>query len=992
MPSALWRHVDNPRVPAVRSASLSCDKANHTILLFMKAIYAVAIAAVCLSSCIKDNLPEPAENGSEICSGTISVSFRTDISTRSSASPEEDALQSLTVMAYRDGMLERYGSSSGGREVTLPLYISEQYDLYAVANIDMEPPVDQRDLEKCRYTITSIGDLDGPMAMAWTRKGVTIDTEVSEMEMDLERLASRISFSVDASLLSGLEVKSVRLRQCALEMEIFPPSGFSRVTGAAQAGDCDMASSQDISDVNSGKAVCFYTLENCQGTLLPENRDPWDKIPDALGEKAGLCTYIEVECSFAPGHVLEGDVTYRFYPGSDNTSNFDIIRNRDLHVTLCPTGDGLKEISWKVETDLGYGEGFVSGSQSDGPYDLTGLYTGVMFGYRVDFSSELIEHLGGDASGCRLLMESGDGGRIEFSPLESIGGGIYTSTGTAFSPGTGRIMIVDGSGTTIQELTSGVRIMLPELIMSPSRQSPAAYDEPETVTINTGDANVYAYLVDGGGRSIVNRGFFSHEPYSFSESLTIQSNYDITKNIWSHISDRNESCSSPYVLSYSLGCENDGSSHAMNLELAQACCDIGSFMFTADEGSFGLTEENSASLCAADVNLEIVDNEWAGYQSSQHTVLVDNPSNLAFELSMIEVFTDDPSEYNAISTQNAIKYIDRYCILNSISYLSGRFYSGERTIYGNIDSFTSERNSYGDTFDEIDGRLAYPLKKVDLSVIHYSTLYFKSNNDRMYILMEGKFLKKDGGKASTRINVTDHLSDGSMKMDIIYGDDPEYGGGYNHQGIWTYYNGRLQQAQDNVMKKYANLDLQKLSGLYDRHIAGRKLTLNFSYDSSNGYMYVSSPSNPEGVSVDIKYSGTVQGYVKTYPKGTWFAAKDNYCSANFSSSTYTVVPGPSRKAIGRHFRDGMDGVYAQTFFDSKNSIGSANNYQHSAHPTSASCTVLVKTSSDGEYYPVEIPAFSLSANFYHGQEGVNYSVPLNGSTGGNYSYVNTVRK
>ena len=46
-----------------------------------------------------------------------------------------------------------------------------------------------------------------------------------------------------------------------------------------------------------------------------------------------------------------GDVTYRFYVGSDNCSNFDLERGREYDIRLSFRVGSLFEPDWKVELD-----------------------------------------------------------------------------------------------------------------------------------------------------------------------------------------------------------------------------------------------------------------------------------------------------------------------------------------------------------------------------------------------------------------------------------------------------------------------------------------------------------------------------------------------------------------------------------------------------------------------------------------------------------------
>ena len=81
---------------------------------------------------------------------------------------------------------------------------------------------------------------------------------------------------------------------------------------------------------------------------------------------------------------------------------------------------------------------------------------------------------------------------------------------------------------------------------------------------------------------------------------------------------------------------------------------------------------------------------------------------------------------------------------------------------------------------------------------------------------------------------------------------------------------------------------------------------------------------------------------------------------------------------GGAIKAGMDAIYAQTFFDSHNSIGSANSYHHAAHPTSLSVTIKIKVSSasTADLYPITLTWSATSLSYYHSQDGKTYSPTL----------------
>ncbi len=99
----------------------------------------------------------------------------------------------------------------------------------------------------------------------------------------------------------------------------------------------------------------FYVPENMQGTLLPGNTDSRKKTPDELTRqgleaRAAFLTYVEFQ-----GHLdrgaggYGGDVTYRFYLGENNCSNFDLARGREYEISLTFRVGSLFEPDWKVE-------------------------------------------------------------------------------------------------------------------------------------------------------------------------------------------------------------------------------------------------------------------------------------------------------------------------------------------------------------------------------------------------------------------------------------------------------------------------------------------------------------------------------------------------------------------------------------------------------------------------------------------------------------------
>lgn len=312
---------------------------------FMKRMMAVVVSAISmLVACTEEeSCRQPAGDG------VVFVLKGLEGFTRSAVSPSETAVNDVSVFAYYDGFLLNSGHWKDGEDMILSLDAGEEYDFYALANMgEVSLPVLEKDVEDFIYRITGPEALDGCLPMCWSLKGYVPDAS-APVYMEMTRLVSKVMLEVDPGD-TGLEVTGVYLMQSPLSVCPFAPDGSKASEGMVSSGD--KATSADLVRLNQGGTVGFYMLENMQGTLLPGNTDPMKKVPLSVGGKAGVCTYLEVECEFDEANAKEGASTYRMYLGRDETSNFDVVRNGMLRLSLTLTTDGLKvKDSWKIVPD-----------------------------------------------------------------------------------------------------------------------------------------------------------------------------------------------------------------------------------------------------------------------------------------------------------------------------------------------------------------------------------------------------------------------------------------------------------------------------------------------------------------------------------------------------------------------------------------------------------------------------------------------------------------
>ena len=184
--------------------------------------------------------------------------------------------------------------------------------------------------------------------------------EGGSLNVQCTRLFARIRLTIDHSGLTDEASKDcflnskLHVRQANMRLMPFSPAPVKALGPEDVAdGDCD------LSMINSQVGVFdFYVPENMQGDLLPSNSLPSEKTYESIvsaydAQKASLLTYMEFVASIDASKVgYGGEVSYRFYLGGDNHSNFDVCRGRGYDVTLGFTMGSLFNPSWKVTPDL----------------------------------------------------------------------------------------------------------------------------------------------------------------------------------------------------------------------------------------------------------------------------------------------------------------------------------------------------------------------------------------------------------------------------------------------------------------------------------------------------------------------------------------------------------------------------------------------------------------------------------------------------------------
>lgn len=319
----------------------------------VRATYAAASLLVTfLQSC--DKAPELIPVTAQTASVRVSLSVGGEPATKSSLTCQDDVIASYQVMAYntRTGILEC--SIHSDETQMLRLLYGQSYRFYAVANMDrFEAPQYESGLQTLRLSVPSVESVNRtglPMAYDGKGKDVYIGQPKLDVTLDMTRLVSRYTLRIDKGGLSNFDyhIDKVQIKQAALDI-----TPFTEGSVAQHYGDWDCSSDRDIISLNEGESVSFYTLENCRGVLLPDNGDPWAKVPSSIGEASLLCTYITISGLWSRP-MVDGVLTYNLYLGQDATSDFNIIRNTSNDIVVELQGYGsISSSSWKVQRTFG---------------------------------------------------------------------------------------------------------------------------------------------------------------------------------------------------------------------------------------------------------------------------------------------------------------------------------------------------------------------------------------------------------------------------------------------------------------------------------------------------------------------------------------------------------------------------------------------------------------------------------------------------------------
>ena len=954
---------------------------------------AAAALGLLLASCSMEQIDLPGGfTGNE--KTEIQLSFISDAADKltRSALYEDTAPQDLNLFIWRDGVCVGHKFIDKGLESINLSLVKGDYSFYALAGCGKKVGPDDagwtEDESKFRDMMVEAIGAENRFMMAGAVTHASVSEARTAVGIILERLVSKITLSYipDMALSgSGIQVTSVRLCDAANKVRPFAPE-FMAYEDEVSTGD--YASEEDLARLNAGGSMELFAYENCWGNLLTGNDDPQKKVPEEINGVVGP-TYIEVGCSFADGKLLSGELTYRIYLGSDATSNFDLCRNSSYRVILYGSKDGLDEVSWRIDKDVNVNGALATAQLTRCRHSMEELYVGEMIeGEITDIDPSVTAYFGGSlqsiVDNACLRFISDESPDAEDDPVAVKFKGA-SSDKIRFCGTCRKSSVFSGlwlclkDGTPLTQICDGASVTVPSAVLSFSRtaDTPEPVDEAHYAMINGGTSSVYTYLCDKNGVNLLSDRW---EGYGFDSEVfspTLENNFDKWSNaagmgsLTSRIEDEyltgdNEE-NQPFC-TLTLQVTNTGKDPAVNKELWMLVEDQTPIKLRFRDSIHGITASEGFDVDYIPLELCCYDKAYGGRTlasqygvSENFFVTIKNPSKMSFVMRYMAVTQRGAGQNPSAPAAPSGLYMYRFNPPSSLKipqslYLTYSELSQYSTADLNNKSCSAKVRSDGTTvvgitrsLDDLleavqaaEGRYCYNNYGYYSSDLSYWDRSFHIKNG-MSILVDlatpdGKYLSYDG---------SENLENGGQEAATIYSGD------YDFRTVRFYTAGGYKgyaYSSGFPLSSYTDLNPFKMSQILAR---SREIAVNMVNSSPTRpyFTMLNTPgplTNPMGTlkGTAISAEHLCDGFCRTHARGTKRDPVDYTTSQSATAKTSNTAPGTYTFSQGM-IADLFLGIFNTTFTDSYNWYGSANNWQHHAHPTKLTLSMTFSESYSG---------------------------------------------
>ena len=183
------------------------------ILAFFAGITALALSLASCTAALAEQVYPDCTASAE--TSRLRIHIAGSAGTRSSISPDEDRINSVCVMAYReaDGTLAAARSATSEKEIDMELTCG-RYDIYITANMEgFQAPATEKEISSVCHAVESFAQMGEALPMCWKGKAELTPGKGTTVRAELSRLVSKTGLRIDLGSIKGLDIRSVRLCQ-----------------------------------------------------------------------------------------------------------------------------------------------------------------------------------------------------------------------------------------------------------------------------------------------------------------------------------------------------------------------------------------------------------------------------------------------------------------------------------------------------------------------------------------------------------------------------------------------------------------------------------------------------------------------------------------------------------------------------------------------------------------------------------------------------------
>lgn len=295
-----------------------------------KIIYIIICSMLFCCACSDSDIePNPVMQAKQ---QRITMSFRCGEMSLTRAATDDNRIDDINLYLYpANGGPAHHVYIDPIQSVVLELPKGD-YTLYAVANLGHDVGDQAQDfVQSLRVERNPLTPEDAPFPMS-AEQVVSVNGDM-QIAVSLVRAVAKVNFSytVAADFAKTFRVKSVQLRSVPRSATLF---GSSRADNAGAVAD--MA---PVETSATTYTATYYLLENRQGQV--EGIGSQQQKDEAHAPEYATCITVVGEA--------EGiKVMYRIYLGENNTTDFNVVRNRVYNINARILG--MNTVDWRVST------------------------------------------------------------------------------------------------------------------------------------------------------------------------------------------------------------------------------------------------------------------------------------------------------------------------------------------------------------------------------------------------------------------------------------------------------------------------------------------------------------------------------------------------------------------------------------------------------------------------------------------------------------------